>query len=275
MAIPEYTALMVPLLRRAAKAAHGLAEVELARAVAGEVGLSPEDAARRLPSGTARQFDLHVQWARAYLESSGFLAAGEGRVRITPSGRDYLARWQPDAQGPLGGGHMEAIAVQHSAHRKEVEAELLRRVHAMSADFFEQLVLDLMLAMGYGSSRAGLSRVLGRSGDGGLDGEIVRDELGLQRIYLQAKRYLPESVVPLSDVRDFAGALGAKRAHGGVLMSTAQFSDAARLFVEQVSLSIVLVDGPKLASLMLNHGIGVRLVRNYAVHHVDVDYFRE
>ncbi len=275
MPIPDYAALMLPMLRRAAKAQNGIAAREITQALAAEIGLSPIEAAQKLPSGDTRLFDVRVQWARSYLEESGLLDAGDGNIRITLAGLDFLRR--SDAPGVPEGqvSHIERIGEHHGLHRQELAVELLRRVHGMSPAFFEQLIVDLLLAMGYGSTRAGIAKRLGRSGDGGIDGEIMRDELGLDRIYVQAKRYAPGSFVPISEVRDFAGALDSRRAEAGVFVTTADFPDTARDFVEKVRTRIALVDGAELARLMLRHGIGVRLVRSYAVHHLDGDYFRE
>lgn len=276
MAVPEYTELMLPLLRRAAKSPQGIAERDLAQAVAGEIGLSPVDAARLLPSGDMTVLDARVRWARAYLEKSGFVDISDGKLHIVKAGRDFLRKSEPVDEAPAAAsGHIEKIAEAHALHRAEVSGELLRRVHSMSPAFFEQLIIDVILAMGYGCSRAGVASRLGRSGDGGVDGEIFRDELGLERLLLQAKRYMPGSQVALSEVRDFAGALEARRARAGVFVTTARFPASARSFVEQVRTPIALLDGEELSALLLRHGIGVRMVRNYAVHHLDVDYFRE
>lgn len=172
-------------------------------------------------------------------------------------------------------GIPDRLAELHARHRAELEGELLHRVQAMSPHFFEQLILDLLVAMGYGDHRAGLSRRLGRTGDGGIDGEVLCDELGLDRIYVQAKRYHPGRMVGVAEVRDFAGALDARRADRGVFVTTAAFSAPTREFVGRLGRRVALVDGMELSRLMLRHGIGVRLIRSYGVHGVDLGYFRE
>lgn len=275
MSIPDYAALMLPLLRRVSKAQNGVPLREMTQALAGEIGLSPVEAAQKLPSGATTLFDMRVQWAQAYLEKSALIDSGDGNIRITLAGRDFLRRSEVPGELESQPSHLERIAEHHGLHRRELAAELLRRVHAMSPEFFEQLIIDMLLAMGYGATRAGIAQRLGRSGDGGIDGEILRDELGRDRIYVQAKRYVPGSLVAVSEVRDFAGALDSRRAEAGVFVTTAEFPDTARAFVEKVRTRIALVDGAELARLMLRHGIGVRLVRSYAVHHLDGDYFRE
>lgn len=277
MSIPDYASLMLPMLRRAARMDGGISLADLGAQVAREAGLSAADASRQLPGGEGSQFQMRLRWAQAYLESAGLAVISEGGLRITLAGREYLARSEgpPEPASAKEPGPMERMAEQHGLHRQGLESELLRRVHSMSPEFFEQLILDLLLAMGYGASRTGLSQRLGRSGDGGLDGEIWRDELGLDRIYLQAKRYQPGAAVPINEVRDFAGALEGLHTERGVFVTTSEFPETARAFVEKLRARIALVDGKELSRLMLAHGIGVRLVRSYAVHHVDGDYFRE
>lgn len=153
-------------------------------------------------------------------------------------------------------------------------SELLNRVHSREPAFFEALVIDVLLAMGYGSRRRDLSRRLGRTGDGGVDGVISQDELGLDQIYLQAKRIKPGTVVPVSEVRDFAGTLDAHHAAKGVFLTTSHFSPAAVEFCQHVSRRVVLVDGGKFAELMIRYNIGVQVRQSYQIKRIDPDYFR-
>ena len=156
----------------------------------------------------------------------------------------------------------------------DLAAELLGLIHAQTSIFFEDLVIDVLLAMGYGGRRRDLSRRLGRSGDGGVDGLISMDELGLDLIYLQAKRLRPGSVVPVSDVRDFAGSLDAHRASKGIFVATSHFSVASMSFCQKISRRMVLVDGTKFAQLMIRHNVGVSVYRSYQIKRIDLDYFR-
>jgi restriction system protein len=161
----------------------------------------------------------------------------------------------------------------HFTSTVALRQELLGRIHAQSAKFFEQLIIDVMLAMGYGGRRRDFAHRLGRKGDGGIDGVIEQDELGLDLIYLQAKRYKLNTRVPLSDVRDFAGSLDAHHATKGVFVATGKFTKAAGEFVGMVPRRIVLIDGMKLAELMVRHNIGVRIQESYQFKRLDGDYF--
>ncbi len=152
--------------------------------------------------------------------------------------------------------------------------ELLAQIHAREPEFFEELVIDVFVAMGYGTRRRDLARRLGRSSDGGVDGLIWADELGLDLIYLQAKRLKPGNAVPISEVRDFAGSLDAHRASKGIFVATSHFSTQAASFCKQVSRRVVLVDGVQLAELMIRHNIGVSVHQSYQIKRVDADYFR-
>jgi restriction system protein len=152
--------------------------------------------------------------------------------------------------------------------------ELLNQIHAREPVFFEDLVIDVLLAMGYGTRRRDLTRRLGRSSDGGVDGLISVDELGLDPIYLQAKRLKPGNAVPVSEVRDFAGSLDAHRASKGIFVATSHFSAAAASFCQQVSRRVALVDGVQFAELMIRHNVGVSVQQSYQIKRLDPDYFR-
>jgi len=151
--------------------------------------------------------------------------------------------------------------------------ELLGFIHAQTPEFFEHLIIDLLLALGYGGRRRDLAKRLGRSGDGGVDGVIAQDELGLDVIYFQAKRLRPGSLVPVSDVRDFAGSLDAHRASKGIFVATGHFSAAAQDFVGQLTRRLALIDGMELCHLMIRHNIGVKVKESYQIKRVDLDYF--
>ncbi len=146
-------------------------------------------------------------------------------------------------------------------------------IHAQGPEFFEQLVIDVLLAMGYGGRRRDLAARLGRTGDGGVDGVIAQDELGLDLIYLQAKRLRPSTTVPVGDVRDFAGSLDAHHAVKGIFVTTCRFSEPAVSFCEKVTRRVVLIDGPRFAELMIRHNIGVRVKNSYQIKRIDLDYF--
>lgn len=177
----------------------------------------------------------------------------------------------------FGGGLSEegcsALNALMTAANAVLHRELLARIHSQPPDFFERLVIDVLLAMGYGSTRAAMARCLGRSGDGGIDGIIPLDELGFDSIFIQAKRLKPGTPVPIADVRDFAGSLEARRAAKGVLVTTTHFSAGAAEFCSQLGRRVVLLDGNRLADLMIRFHIGVRVQQRFEVNALDRGYF--
>jgi restriction system protein len=168
---------------------------------------------------------------------------------------------------------LEEFTAAHARANQALRETLLSRIHAHSPAFFEELVIDVVLALGYGGRRRDLAQRLGRSGDGGIDGVIELDELGLDVVYLQAKRLKPGTVVPVADVRDFAGSLDAHHASKGIVLTTSRFSDAARQFVGQLTRRVVLVDGQRLTDIMIRYNIGVRVRESFQFKRLDVDYF--
>jgi restriction system protein len=188
------------------------------------------------------------------------------------AGRRASARLIPDApeteQTPE-----EALEASYQALRRTLAQELLERVKASSPRFFERLVVDLLVAMGYGGSRKDAGQAIGASGDEGIDGIIKEDRLGLDVVYIQAKRW--EGTVGRPTVQAFAGSLEGQRARKGVFITTSQFSREARDYVAIIEKRIVLVDGEQLTQLMIDHGVGVTEVASYIVKKVDSDFFGE
>lgn len=188
-----------------------------------------------------------------------------------------------DASPSVAGGAVvdgatpeEQIEEGYAALRGSVEAELLTKILSSPPAFFENLVVELLLAMGYGGSRADAGEALGRSGDGGVDGIIKEDRLGLDAIYIQAKRWDPaKHKVSRPDVQAFAGSLEGVRARKGVFITTSLFSAEAHDYVSRIEKKIILIDGPRLASLLFDHGVGVRTKETYEVKEVDEEYFLE
>ncbi len=165
------------------------------------------------------------------------------------------------------------LAAAHLVAHTSLAEEIIARIHAQPPDFFENLVIDVLLAMGYGGQRAAMARHLGCSGDGGVDGFIAQDELGLDLIYLQAKRLRPGVAVPVSEVRDFAGSLDAHQAAKGIFVTTSHFSESAMDFVQRVSRRVVLVDGYRFSGIMIRHNIGVWVKESYQIKRIDANYF--
>jgi restriction system protein len=169
----------------------------------------------------------------------------------------------------------EDIDAAHQKLSSALRADLLERIAQNTPDFFEQLIVDLLVAMGCGGSHKSAATQLGRSGDGGVDGVINEDRLGLDRVYVQAKRYASSSVVGRPDIQAFVGSLVGLGATKGVYVTTSSFTSQAREFVRHLSQRVILIDGQELADLMIEHGVGVRTSRTIEFKRVDEDFFAE
>jgi restriction system protein len=191
--------------------------------------------------------------------------AWRDRVSIEDSGVDQEARGRPE----------ERISTSFDTLQAELSREIVERVHSLSPSFFERLIIDLLCRMGYGGGKLDMGKSLGRSGDGGVDGVIKEDELGLDVVYVQAKRFAQEKCVPIREVRDFIGGLEGHRATKGVFVTTSYFPATAYEFVTRVSKRIVLIDGAELAALMMRHCVGVRVKEVYELKRLDDTYFVE
>jgi restriction system protein len=295
MSVPPFNAWLFPLLKRLADGeTHSLSS--LAQQLADDLALSSEDRAQMLSSGQST-YQNRVGWARTYLKKAGLLEApSRGTARITPRGREVIAENPPtidvkylyrfpefvafhtpaDESKPVPDtatiespeDTLERVSLQL---RQNLATELLDRIKVAPPELFERLVLDLLLSMGYGGSRQDAGEVLGKSGDGGLDGVIKEDRLGLDAIYIQAKRW--DNVVGRPVVQAFAGSLEGVRARKGVLITTSSFSGEARSYVKQIEKRIVLIDGNELAELMIEHNLAVSTDVVYEVKKLDNDYF--
>jgi restriction system protein len=303
MPIPDFQTLMRPLLLHLLDGkAHSFSE--LVPLVAGDFGLTSDELAHLLPSGRQPTFRNRLHWASFYLEKAGVLDKPKrGWLELTPRGRELLAKAAPinskaleqfeefqkfltrEGEPVSGSGGtviapvadartpQELLEQGHALHRRSLASDVIARVKACTPAFFEQLVVDLLVAMGYGGSRKDAGEAVGRSGDGGIDGIIKEDRLGLDAVYVQAKRW--ESSVGRPVVQAFAGSLEGHRARKGVLITTSAFSSDARDYVGRIEKRIVLIDGPQLAELMIEHGIGVAEVQTYTLKRLDSDYFDE
>jgi len=307
MAVPDYQSLMLPLLRFAVEKKDETSTGEAVEALTRELDLTDEDIKEMLPSGAQFTFVNRVGWASTYMKKAGLLeATRRGYFRITPRGQELLKK-QPKAinvkllkQYPeflefqqLKGtriGHREgvsgttpdvttatpseALETAYENLRDELVDELLARLKKSSPPFFERVVVELLVKMGYGGSRADAGKAIGRTGDGGIDGIIKEDKLGLDVVYIQAKRWNGNSV-GRPDVMQFAGALQAQKANKGIFITTSRFTEDARSYVSQIGSKIVLIDGEQLTNLMVEHDVGVSTVSLYPVKKVDTDYFDE
>lgn len=301
MPIPDYQTLMLPLLRLTGDGTeHPFREA--VDKLAEEFQLSDDERAELLPSGAAHVFGSRVGWARSYLKQAGLLEAPKrGVFRITPEGKALLAKNPARidnnllnqyesfrafrARGKESEDNQKAVALEAASEqtpedamatayqrvRKNLETELLEQVKAASPAFFERLVIDLLVAMGYGGSRQDAGRAIGRSGDGGIDGIIKEDRLGLDVIYVQAKRW--ENPVGRPDVQKFAGALQGQRASKGIFITTSNYSREAIEYVNVIATKIILIDGDMLAALMFDHNVAVTKTGTYQLKKIDADYF--
>ena len=253
--------------------ASGIRIRDIAEALAEQFGLTDEEKNAKFSSGLVWRHHVNVT-ATDLVNSSQLLRIRRGWI-INPEQLDIETAEDSDDASPFSDGDTPppavVIARNYQEHQNQLKEELLQKIMDSPPDFFEELVLDLLIKMGYGRSRAD-AEVLGRSGDGGIDGIIKEDELGLHLIYIQAKRQQDNVSVHL--VRDFAGALDCKGAQKGVFLTTSDFTQPVKNFVEEVrSRRIILIDGKQLVQLMINHGLGVYAGNFYQLKEVDPDYF--
>jgi restriction system protein len=301
MAIPDYQTLMLPLLKLASDGQEHK-NAEAVEKLAAQLNLTEEDRREMLPSGQTT-FSSRVGWARTYLGKACLLeSAGRATFKITKRGRDLLATNPPAISNQVldqyaefrafrertpqpdravsthvenGQTPEEQLACTYQTLRRSLADDLLKRVREVPPAFFEGLVVDLLVAMGYGGSRKDAGQALGRTGDGGVDGIIKEDKLGLDVVYVQAKRWKNANTVGRPDVQAFAGSLEGHRARKGVFITTSKFSQDATEYVRRIEKKIVLINGEELAQLMIDHNIGVSEVANYSVKRIDNDYFEE
>ena len=307
MAVPDYQSLMLPLLRFAGDKKDETSTGEAVEVLAKEFGLTDEDLKKMLPSGIQFTFVNRIGWASTYMKKAGLLeATRRGYYRITSRGQELLKK-QPKIinvkllkqypefvefqllKGIRRGDKAsssdsvpdisaatpsEALENAYENLRDELGDELLARLKKSSPTFFERAVVELLVKMGYGGSRVDAGKAIGRSGDGGIDGIIKEDRLGLDVVYIQAKRWDNNSV-GRPDVMQFAGALQAQKANKGIFITTSKFSNEARNYVSQIGSKIVLIDGEQLTNLMIENDVGVSTISLYPVKKIDTDYFDE
>ena len=301
MPVPDFQSLMLPTLT-ALSGSSDTSVAEVRQRVAAAEGLTPEEVQELLPSGRQPVFTNRVSWAIIHMERSGLVekvqrgiyrlaAAGEQLLAQSPTRIDlsflrhypaYVA-WRKapsQTQDSAPTRSDDAVetpeeALDHAAAqlRQSLEADLLDRVRASPSAFLERVVVDLLIAMGYGGGDTARGRVTGQAGDGGIDGTIWEDALGLDEVYLQAKKYAAGTTVGEGDLRNFAGAIDAANTTKGVFVTTAGFTRSATDYVAKSPKRIVLIDGEELARLMVVHEIGVRTRIRYAVKRIDEDYF--
>jgi restriction system protein len=302
MAIPDYQTIMLPLLRFLKDGKeHNIGEV--VDALAEEFDLSDDERQQLLGSGQQTVIRNRAGWARTYLKKADLIASTRrGFFRITERGQSvlksgpervdvrFLERFpefvafrelrhdrpeepQVPPIPPSDATPEEALDAAYQRLRLDLEADLLEQVKSASPSFFERLVVELLVRMGYGGTLRDAGQAVGKSGDGGIDGIIKEDRLGLDVIYIQAKRW--DSTVGRPEIQKFAGALQGHRARKGVFITTSSFSSDALDFASRIDSKIVLMDGSALAKHMIDHNVGVSASRSYEVKKIDSDYFNE
>lgn len=301
MPIPDYQAIMLPLLHFVADGKeHSLREV--IESLAENFRLTDEERKELLPSGRQPTFDNRVGWARTYMKKAGLLESTKrGYFRITQRGgevirshptdinvkfleqfpefvkfKSFTREPQPDnsrlkvddSQTPE-----EDIELAIQKLNQELASDILQAIKGCSPVFFEKLVVDLLVKMGYGGTRKDAGKTVGRTGDGGIDGIINEDRLGLDIIYIQAKRW--ENPVGRPEIQKFAGALQGMRARKGIFITTSTFTNEARDYVSRIDSKIILIGGETIAQLMIEHNVGVAPFVSYQVKKIDSDYFND
>lgn len=302
MAIPDYQTCMLPLLRFMSDGAeHTLRDAE--ERLAQHFKLTPGERAELLPSGQQGIFKNRIGWARTYLKKAALLESPKRAVfRISERGLKTLASnpsridvkfleqfpefiefrdtSKPESTSastvelPLSKSTPEeAIELAHQGLRDQLAAELLSRILGCSPTFFEQLVVELLVKMGYGGSRRDAGERIGQTGDGGIDGIIKEDRLGLDTIFIQAKRW--QGSVGRPEIQKFVGALQGQRAKKGVFITTSAYTAEATDYATRIDTKVVLVDGKQLAGLMIDFDVGVAPAATFVIKRIDSDYFEE
>ncbi|MDM8000370.1 MAG: restriction endonuclease [Dehalococcoidia bacterium] len=297
MAVPSFQSFFKPLLDLAADGKeHSMQEAR--DAIAESMDLSEADMREMLPSGTQTRFDNRLAWAKAYLTHAKALQSPRrGHFRVTERGLELhkqghkridvkiLSRYPEFVEFYKAGAPKEGkpetsaetpeevLEQAYQSIRSDLVGQILEKIKGNSSQFFERLVVDLMVSMGYGGSRADAGRAVGGTGDEGIDGIIKEDRLGLDAVYVQAKRW--GGTVGRPEVQRFVGALHGKRAREGVFITTSTFSDDARRYVETIDPRVILIDGRTLAELMVDHDLGTTTMATYPIKRIDSDYFVE
>lgn len=301
MSIPDFQTLMRPVLLQLSSGST-LRSREIRDAIADQFDLSDSERSTLLPSGRQRTIDNRVAWALTYLSQAGLVARpSRGQVSITDEGRAALAAnptridmktleaypayrefkdrtrektspvLTPDDDGPKDSTPTDLVEQALAANRAAVEGDVLRMALALSPTGFENLVIRLLERMGYG--RAGSVERTSASGDAGVDGIISQDPLGLDRIYVQAKRYAEDRTIDRPKIHEFAGALLGKQGDRGVFITTSRFSAGAVLEAERINARIELIDGRRLAELLVSYAVGVQAEQTVTLYRLDEDYF--
>lgn len=300
MAIPDFQTLMLPFLKLCADGQEHHIQ-KIIKKLSDEFNLTEEERKRLLPSGNQPVINNRVGWARTYLKKAGLLESYRiGYLKITQRGLDVLKQNPPKidnnflkqfpeflefkgikkdkANGEVDKDNYvtqrtpeELMEEGHQQVRESLSKELIKQIKDSSPAFFEKLVVELLVKMGYGGSRKDAGEAIGKSGDEGIDGIIKEDRLGLDIIYIQAKRW--ENNVGRDEIQKFVGALQGKRAKKGVFITTSDFTSNALDYIKQIDMNVILIDGEQLAQYMIDFDVGVSKVSSYDIKKIDSDYF--
>lgn len=304
MANPDFQSLMLPMLKLIGDGqSHALKDIRLA--IIKQFNLTEEDLQAKIPSGHQSVINNRVGWARTHLKGAGLLYLPQkGYIQITEAGQNvlknppekitikYLMQFpgfaefrSGDTKAPKTEHHEseiieqietpdELLGIGYEKVRKSLEYEILDKVKSCSPHFFEILVVDLLVKMGYGGSQEDAGKAIGKTGDEGIDGVIKEDKLGLDLIYLQAKKWNDKSV-DRTEIQQFVGALHGKKARKGVFITTSKYTKGAIEYANNIENKVILIDGPQLAGLMIDYNVGVSVEKVYEIKRMDLDYFPE
>ncbi|MBX7481071.1 restriction endonuclease [Qipengyuania qiaonensis] len=302
MSIPDYQTLMLPVLQLAAKGEWRVPEA--AEKIADHFQLSQDERDKLLPSGKQRIFHNRIHWAKFYMSKAGLIESPKrGIFTATSAGKALLAQGLQSIDNEtlnqfpefvefrLGNTGSSTPAIAQAAAsssdatpeeqidaaqavlKSALSSDVLQRILDNSPTFFENVIVELLVAMGYGGTHEKAALRLGKSGDNGVDGVIDEDRLGLDRIYVQAKRYAAANTVQRSEVQAFVGSLVGFGANKGVFVTTSTFTSGAIGYAEQIPQRVILIDGARLTDLMIEHDVGVRASRTIKVKRIDEDFF--
>jgi restriction system protein len=303
MAIPDFQSIMLPLLKLSADGkVHNIHEA--VNQLADHFNLSTEEMSKLLPSGQQPAFYNRVGWARTYLKKAGLLEDPKrGYFQITQRGKVVLAEdpnridmkylrqfpeyiefrksARDEIEDEIKETDLEELTPEEALEnayqriRSDLAEELLEYVLNSTPGFFEKLVVELLVKMGYGGSQRDAARAVGQRGDEGIDGIIDEDRLGLDAIYIQAKKWNDMTSIGRPEIQKFVGALQGKRAKKGIFITTTRFTNAARDYISNIETKVVLIDGKRLTNLMIDYNVGVTSRTQYELKELDTDYFGE
>lgn len=308
MAIPDFQSFFYPFLKMSSDSKeHSLAEVR--DFMTEYFSLSDEDKSEKVPSGTQTKFDNRIYWTKSYFAKAKLIdLTKRAHFIITERGLKFLDQFQENitindlkqidefkefSQGTNNDSDSTKIKTQEDTSvpddktplekleesfqyiQRELAIELLDKIKSNTWQFFEDLVIDLMVKMGYGGSRNQAGQSVKRTNDEGIGGIINEDKLGLDVIYLQAKKWTKDGGIGRPEIQKFVGALHGQRARKGVFITTSHFTNTAYEYVKRIDPKVILIDGEKFAYLMIEHNIGTSIIESYDIKKIDLDYFEK